>query len=207
MCLKFLQQYCKSNFYSGIIKFPQRISIVMRVFYSLQHHSYFCLMKTFKPLLFLTSIMLFLAACEQPLIIKNLSGIYTGTAQVQERIEHNGVVVYEDTYSLEDQLIITEIDKKAYHYGIELVTAYDRGRLLYGEEMYTNDTYSLIEGYDSYGYTYTNKKDWRFKPQKDSVYFKLERYPYEPSFIQDPNDPNNGVWVFHTRTYILKAKR
>lgn len=163
-------------------------------------------MKT-KHVLFLFSSILLFIACDQPLIIKNLKGTYVGTAQVQERIEHNNVLVYEATYSLEDQLIITEIDKKAYHYGIELVTTYDRGRLLYGDEMFTDQSYSFSEGYDSYGYTYANKKDWRFDPQKNSVYFKLQLFPSEPRLIVDPNDPNHTVWEFHTRTYILEAKR
>lgn len=158
-------------------------------------------------------VCLLIAACTQVpheilSTVEDLSGTYYGSAKVLERLERDGVIVMEEEYSLEDHLIITEIDKDVFHYQVSLQTQYNKETLLFDGERYFGEDFHFSEGYDpTYGYSYDNKQEWQFYPKEDRVYLKLEHIPYEPAYIDDPDNPGNTIAEVYTRSYILEAKR
>ena len=176
-----------------------------------------------RPSVFLISLLVafMVWSCKQEsagVSIRNLSGQYTGTASVEERILRDGVTIYDTSFTLSDEVLrVTEIGIDSQHYQVELVTQYKVpsggtvGDLWHKTEMYFYESGNgdLMNqwGYDSYGYTVDSKHNFRFPGESQAVTVKLEHYPNGPTIIYDPDSPWVETRLEHFRVYQLEANR
>ena len=159
------------------------------------------------------SLVVFIISCDKEYNnASNVAGTYTGTAMIEEQFFRNGIVIYDTSFTTSDQLIVSEIDASNRQYHFELksnfITFLNQAPLDPIE--YTLDeNYIVWEGLDEFGYTYDNKKHWKFDPEQDTVYFFLARSPYGPTIIDNPHPDSVGYYdeELHIWTYVLSATR
>ncbi len=140
----------------------------------------------------------------------SIAGTYQGIATIEEQTLLDGNVIFDTSFTTNDQLIVTEVDAPNRQYHFELISGfktYYNQSPLGPTEYFLDENYSVWEGLDEYGYTYDNKKHWIFDPLQDTTYFYLARSPYGPTIIDNPDSVGHYFEELHTWSYVLRANR
>ena len=140
----------------------------------------------------------------------NIAGTYYGSAIIEEQVSIDGMVIFDTTFTTTDQLIVREVNAFNKHYHFELISGfktYYNQSPLNPTDYILEENYVLWEGLDEYGYTYDDKKHWIFDPIQDTVYFRLARFPYGPTIIDNPDSIGHYFEELHTWSYVLRAER